>query len=86
MLKIVTPREIVPEAQILMEKHGCVITAYDTYSEVCFPEGTTRKEILPRMQYCERFTLMLPGGYVMQQTWSRLSEQSALFCTREDTR
>lgn len=69
VITVVTPREILPEAKMALAKHGCVIVPCNAYSEVVFPNGTTRKEILPRMPQSERYMLALPDGYVIEQVW-----------------
>ncbi len=80
-LTVITPREIVPEAEMVLMKHGCVVTLHETCSVVKFPEGTIRKEILPRMPQSERYKLVLPDGYAVQETWVRHLGQSVLYYT-----
>ncbi len=79
MRTVVTPREILPEAEMVLVRHGCTIVPHDTYCEVAFPEGTTRKEILPRMPQSERYKLVFPDDYVVLETYVRHLEQSILY-------
>ncbi len=78
MLTIVTPKEIIPEAEAFFVEHGCHIEPHNGYSEITFPEGTARTEILPRMPGGERYRLVLPDGCIAQQTYVRYLEQSML--------
>ncbi len=78
-LTIITPREIVPEAETVLVRHGCMIKPHNTHSEIVFPKGTAREEIRPRMPQSERYKLVLPDGYVVQETYVRHLEQSILY-------
>ena len=84
MFTALTQRDLLPAAQRAMVAHGCSITYHPTHSIVTFPEGTTRTENIPRMPGGERFTLVLPDGYIMQQQYIRYLDQYLLFCARED--
>ncbi len=84
MHSVLTPREIVPEAEREMIAHGCHITFHTDHSKVTFPEGTTCTEVLPRMSGGERLKLVLPDGYVMYQHYVRYLDQHILFCSRQD--
>ena len=83
MHSVLTPPEIVPEAEREMLAHGCRITYHTDHSKVTFPEGTTCNEVLPRMSGGERLKLVLPDGYVMYQQYVRYLDQHILFCSRE---
>ncbi len=83
MFTIVTPKEIIPETERELLAHDCSITSHTNHSEVTFPEGTTRTEILPRMPGGERLKLVLPDGYIMQQQYVRYLDQHILFYSRE---
>ncbi len=83
-LKIVTPGDMLPEAEVVFQKHGCLIEPGETYSEVIFPAGTTREEILPRMPQSLRYKLRLPDGYIVYQVLMRYYEQSVLYYPAEE--
>ncbi len=78
-LSIITPREMVPEAEAFFVAHGCTITHHTTHAVVVFPIGTTRKEVPPRMPQSERFDVFLPDGYTVRQVFHRHLEQSVLY-------
>ena len=89
MITIITPRDLVPEAVAFMVKHRCTIKSHETHNVVTFPEGTVQEELLPRLPHSVRFTLLLPDGCVMRQTYVRFLEQSVVFypqqCIHEQT-
>lgn len=66
------------EAREVMVKHGCTLEENPDECIVSFPEGTTRTEIFPRMM-TERYHIMLPNGYKLQQVYDRFREINILF-------
>lgn len=50
----------------LFESHGCQIQWKPCHVELTLPAGTTRKEILPRLQLA-RFWLTLPDGWQIHE-------------------
>ena len=85
-LVITTPEDIVPEARVLLGKHGCTIVTCIGYCKVTFPEGTTRSSIFPRMSLSERYKIVLPDGYEMREVYISSLEQSVLCFAGEDVR
>lgn len=60
----------------LFESHGCRIERKAFHVELTVPAGTTRSEILPRMQLA-RFWLNFPDGWKIHEELDR-SEVSLL--------
>jgi len=67
------------EGEQLFAAHGIEIVKQQDHWDFIFPPGTTRAEILPRMQWTERYQLVCPDGFTVQESISTLSgSQSAL--------
>ena len=77
-LVIITPEDIVPEAQVLLKEHGCTIVTCAGCCKVLFPEGTTRSSIFPRMSLSERYKIVFPDGYQIREVFVSSLEQSVL--------
>ena len=78
-LSIITPREMVPEAEAYFVTCGCTITRHTAHAVVTFPIGTTRREILPRMPQSVRYDVCLSDGTIIRQVYVRHLEQSVLY-------
>ncbi len=83
MIVVKTAPDMFPEAEREMETHGCTIMHSRDHAEVTFPEGTTQREVLPRMPGGERFELVLPDGYIMHQQYVRYRDEYLLLYSRE---
>ena len=83
MLTVKTAPDMFPEAECEIEAHGCCIMHHRDYAEVTFPEGTTQKEVLPRMPGGHRFELVLPDGYIIHQQYVRFRDEYLLLYSRK---
>ncbi|MEO8970922.1 MAG: hypothetical protein ABI406_04885 [Ktedonobacteraceae bacterium] len=79
IITVIAVKEMLPEAVIVLTKHGCNITFHDTCCEVQSPAGTAREEIIPRMLHSVRYNLVLPDGFFVMQVWVRHLEMSIFY-------
>lgn len=56
------------EARAVLERHGCVISRDDKAYVVSFPQGTIKREILPRLPITETWRVFLPDGYELLES------------------
>ena len=54
----------------VFQEHGIEIVKHEEHWVFIFPLGTTRAEIFPRMQWTERYQLVCPDGFIVQETLS----------------
>ena len=67
-------------ARAVLERHGCAISRDGTAYVVSFPQGTIKREMLPRLPITETWRVFLPDGYVLlesRDTWRALNN---LYC------
>ena len=58
----------------LLEQHGAVIDEH----RVIFPEGTRQEEILPRLRYTERYTILLHDGFSLRRYYNLLEKKNSI--------
>ena len=68
----------------ILAEHGCGLEVKDEYCVVTFPEGSTRKEILPRPHVSERNRITLPDGYELEEVVQRNALYSLLGFPEQD--
>jgi hypothetical protein len=69
---------MIEEAKKVLREHGCVIVEDGEHCVVTFPEGTMRREVLPRL-YNERYMITLPDGFQVREMYDRCQEYSLFF-------
>jgi len=70
--------ECVGRVREILAAHGCGLEVTEEYCVVTFPEGTTRKEILPRPNFSERNRITLPDEYELEEVVQRNALYSLL--------
>lgn len=64
------------EARAVLERHGCVISRDGKAYVVSFPQGTIKREMLPRLPITETWRVFLPDGYELlesRDTWRAIN-------------
>jgi len=77
-------QECVARVREILAEHGCGLEIKEEYCVVTFPEGTTRKEILPRPNSSERNRITLPDRYELEEVVQRNALYSLLGFPGED--
>src|SRR6266700_4473566 len=63
------------EIKALLQQHGCTLDEHAEHTVLTFPEGTTRKEVLPRT-FQARYDIFFPDGFFIQEVYIRHKQLS----------
>src|SRR6266567_690287 len=69
------------EAQQLLANHGCTFSAADNqkHVQITYPDGTTKREIYPRLNLSEKYWVYFPDGYEIMEMYDWPRKISLLF-------
>ena len=78
-IQLRTPSIILPEAQAIMERHGCVVEE----GQVTLPMGSVRTELLWIRVICLWYDILLPDQYQMIEAYDWERNVSILYLQPE---